>query len=117
MKQRAGEGTIAGFLAACVMILILMLAGCTGEVGDAEAQQFIQIETFSIVPETFFMQPDQKPDIEINDYTNIYTITAATLIKFRKVGESDLTQLPLLQAGDLVIERPGSGQLTLMRTL
>ena len=117
MNRKAGAGTMAGLLAAGVMILTLTLSGCTGEAGDAEAQQFIQIETFSIVPETFFMQPDQKPDIEINAYANIYTITAATQIKFRKSGEADLTTLPLLQAGDLVIERPDSGKLTLVRTL
>ena len=35
MKQRACIGTIAGLLAAGVMISILTLSGCTGEVGDA----------------------------------------------------------------------------------
>ena len=115
MKQRACIGTIAGLLAAGVMISILTLSGCTGEVGDAEAQTIIQIETFSIVSETFFMRPDQKPAIEITDFANIYTLTAPTILKFQKTGDSDLTSFPLLQSGDIVVERPDSGKLTVMR--
>jgi len=115
MNQKAGEGTIAGILAAGAMILMLALSGCTGEVGEAEAQTFIEIQTFSIVPETFFLRPDAKPDIEIIDMANIYTITAETVIKFQKTGDSGLTTLPLLLPGDIVVERPDSGKLTLMR--
>jgi hypothetical protein len=93
------------------------LAGCTFGPKKAEAQTEKIIETFSITANTLVIVADTQPTLDVQDGTTIYTLQSQANVNFtgstgtRPTGPVGFT----LAAGDVIIERPGIGSLTLLR--
>jgi hypothetical protein len=79
--------------------------------GEAVAQQGRQIRTFSTTPGTFVLQTDTEPTIEVKDGATVYTQVEGN-VTFTLLGGSDQTFT--LELGDMVIERPTTGMVTLI---
>jgi hypothetical protein len=115
-----------------VVLCSLLLSGC-GDIGDiladlfhingngngngnAEAQGDRLIETFVIQAGTFRLETDSEPTIEIFDGTTQYTLGAGNAdLSFTREGAADPTSISNLETGDIVIERPASGAVTVIR--
>lgn len=101
---------------ACVVLIALGLAmgGCDSEVVDtAEAADRRIVETFVIEPESFVLRTDLTPTIETTDGTTKYTLTSDGTITFTPT--TDIARIINLVTDEIVIERPPSGTLTLIR--
>jgi hypothetical protein len=97
-------------------ILSLALAtiffGCNG--GSAEAQTKKRIETFAITQGTFLVISDVMPTIDVKGSATVYTLAADnTLVQFTD-SEGSASSLRL-NTGDIIVEWPESGHLTLIR--
>ncbi|GIX48903.1 MAG: hypothetical protein KatS3mg131_3114 [Candidatus Tectimicrobiota bacterium] len=115
-RQRAG-------LALLALLGALALSGCDVldlaaellriDTDTAQAQQEVRIETFVIDASSFLLLADSEPTLTVQDGATIYTMQSAGSVTFTPAGGSPQTFS--LEAGDMVIERPGSGTLTLRR--
>lgn len=98
----------------------LLLNGC--DLGDfladllrfnstASAQNEIRVETIVINTSKFTFTTDVQPDITIFDGTTRYDITASADLLF------DASGITRLEAGDIMIERPGTSSsiITIIR--
>lgn len=74
-----------------------------------------QIDTFVIDPGSFQLRSRILPVIEIQEGATIYTLLTDGNLQFKPVGSTVRTLA--LDRDDLVIERPDSGALTVVRTL
>ncbi len=104
---------------ACVVFVAfgLALGGCGSDfngTGDAEAAERRLIETFIIEPDTFVLTTDSTPTIEVKNGTTVYTLTSDGTLAFSTNAFVD--RLIGLKTGDIVIERPASGIMTLIRS-
>jgi hypothetical protein len=81
----------------------------------AETQSPKRLETFSINQGTFVVTGDSIPTIDVKNHATIYTLTANnTLVEFTK--DDDTAVSLRLNTGDMLIEWPESGQLTMVRS-
>lgn len=79
----------------------------------AEAQQEQRIETFRIDAGTFLILSDTAPSVEVKDITTVYTqIDGSVTFRLATGGEQTIA----LDPEDTVIERPGSGVVTVIRS-
>lgn len=96
----------------------LMLSGC-GDLGDflgdilrlnddAEAQDEVRIEIFSIGPNSFLLRSDTEPTIDIQDGFTKYTLNDDGFLTYSQ------GQTITLDPGDQVIERPASNTVTVI---
>ncbi len=104
---------------ACVVFIAfgLALGGCGSGfngTGDAEAAERRLIETFIIEPDTFVLTTDSTPTIEVKNGTTVYTLTSNGTLVFST--DAFVDRLIRLKIDDMVIERPASGTMTLIRS-
>jgi hypothetical protein len=94
------------------LALASIFSGCNGP--EAEAQTKKRIETFSINQGTFFFISDDVPSIDVKGSATVYTLTADnTAVEFIKEDNTPATFR--LDTGDILIEWPESGRLTMIR--
>jgi hypothetical protein len=98
-----------------VLLLMMSVAmtGCNGKDADAQVAVSRVIETFLIDPGTFFMNANQAPTLVVGDQTTEYTVTASTTIQFNLATGEAFTRV--LVAGEVVLERPIAGIVTIIR--
>jgi len=89
------------------------LSGCGGS-HDAEAAQKRRIETFSVNDGTLVLLADTSPTVEVKDGTTVYTAQSSGSMSFQ--ARTGAVQTYSLDSGDVVIERPGVGFLTFIRS-
>lgn len=125
-RFREMVGSRPGTLLVVAVLCGLLLSGCgdIGETladlfhingnGDAEAQDGDDgekiIQTFTIDSGTFELRADMMPDIMVVDGTTRYTLRSSATLD----ADPD-PRIPQLEAGDIVIERPGSNSVTVIR--
>lgn len=107
MIGRFYENTGWKVTCATFFVVSLALAGCNFG-NDTEAAQGRIIETFSIEPDSFVLLTDSDPDIVISDGTTKYTLTSNGSVTFTG-------QAMNLDPNEIVIERPASGVVTVIR--
>ena len=95
-------------------MLGLALAGCNSVGKDAEAAQSRIIETFTIDPNSFFLLADSAPNIVVSDGTTEYVLTSSGSVSFTLTNGSGLSFN--LDPNEIVIERPASGVVTVIRS-
>ena len=101
---------------ACASLLLLGLApvGCDG--GDnAEAAADWTSQTFLIFPESFFLRTSSKPTITISDGATEYTLNSSGTVNFTETDGSARSMS--LDSDEIIIERPGSGAVTVIQSL
>lgn len=76
-------------------------------------QQGQKIVTYIIDPATFSLLTDRPPVIDINDHATTYTMQSNASVTFMPSGSAAKTIN--LDAGDIVIERPLVGTLTVVQ--
>jgi hypothetical protein len=103
----------AMFAGVLVVLLALALSGCSSN--EAEAADDRLVQTFTIAPNTFSLRADVDPTIEIGDETNTYTLNSNGSISFAPTSGPGVGLE--LDAGDIVIERPASGIVTVIRSI
>jgi hypothetical protein len=118
-------GSRTGAILAVVVLCSLLLSGCgdIGDIfadlfhlngngnGDAEAQEGERlIQTFAISPGTFELRPDSMPQITVRDGSIEYVLRSNAAIEF----DPD-PSFGQLQEGDMVIEWPEAGMVTVIR--
>jgi hypothetical protein len=98
-----------------VLLLMISVAmtGCNGKDADAQVAVSRVIETFLIDPGTFFMNANQAPTLVVGDQTTEYTVTGSTTIQFDLATGVAFTRV--LVAGEVVLERPIAGIVTIIR--
>ena len=101
------------WMIACAILLVFVLGACKTESSNAQEIQRRIIETFLITENSFSLQTNTEPIIEIFDGTTQYTIDSSGTLIFKQfgIGEQNMS----LKSGDIVIERPASGMLTVVR--
>ena len=72
------------------------------------------IQTFAIDANTFVLEADTVPTVEVSDNATVYTLVSDGEIRFTK-SDGDSFIDDDLEEGDKVIERPGSGHVTIIR--
>ena len=95
------------------LLCVAALSGCS----SGEAQQIgelasKEIRTFAIDIETFFMQTDNPPDVNVKDEATVYTMKSDGELSFQTAGGA--TSTIDLDRDDIVIERPGAGTITVI---
>jgi hypothetical protein len=96
--------------------VVLAMNGCgSGSGSQALAAPDYRIETFIIEDNTFFLRSDTEPNIAVDDGTTTYTLNSSSTVSFTQLPSTDRSFT--LRAGDIVIERPGSQTLTLVREI
>ena len=106
--------TVRGLFAVGAIGTALALGGCSLGGNDAEAQTSLRIETFLIEPDSLVILVDSPPTIEVDGEATVYTITSDGTLTFDLAGGATSPTL-VLDANDILIERPGSGTLTFVR--
>ena len=114
MIGRLYEKTAWKIVCASFFTLGLALAGCNSVGKNAEASQSRIIETFTIEPNSFFLLADSEPNIVISDGTTEYILTSNGSVSFTLTNGSDRSLN--LDPDEIVIERPISGAVTLIRS-
>jgi hypothetical protein len=90
-----------------------VLSGCSSGVSEAQIPSAKFIATFRIQDDSFALQANAIPIIDISNGATRYTMTAQTFLTFILLnGES---RNLFLSADDIVIERPESGLLTVVQ--
>jgi hypothetical protein len=103
----------AMFAGVLVVLIALALSGCSSN--EAEAADDRLVQTFTIAPNTFSLRADLDPTIEIGDETNTYTLNSNGSVAFTPTSGPGVAVE--LDAGDIVIERPASGIVTMIRSI
>ena len=94
--------------------LCLALGGCNSVGNEAEAAQSRIIETFTIEPNSFFLLADSEPNIVISDGTTEYILTSNGSVSFTLTNGTGRSMN--LDSNEIVIERPASGVVTVIRS-
>jgi hypothetical protein len=126
--QGVGSRTSATLVA--VVLCGLLLSGC-GDIGEtladlfringngngngnAEAQEGDKlIETFQIAIETFQLETATPPEIQVSDGATRYTLQTTGEVRFmlQEGGARSFN----LETGDIVVERPEQGLVTVLK--
>ena len=103
---------ICGWKACCAVLIVAAIAGIGCSLGgdDANAQVRKRIETLNVSADAFLLLTDDGPTVEVRDGATVYTMISAGSLN---LGQS---QNFALEANDVVIERPASGTVTLIRS-
>ena len=117
MALRNREGTLWKITFIVVLVLGLSFAGCgnvdLGE-GEAQAQVFDRgVRTYDIVPNTFQLQSNTDPTIVVSGEATKYTLVDDGRVLFTAndvTGDRNI----VLDAGDIVIERPMANSVTVV---
>jgi hypothetical protein len=96
------------------LVLAGYFAGCSIGPEHAKAGQRKRIETFAVLATSVLLLADTAPTVEATEGSTKYTLQSAGSINFRL--ETGADQSFALEAGEVVIERPGAGLLTIMRS-
>ena len=92
-------------------LVFFMLSACGEE--ESEAQSSTRVDTFIIQASTFVLTADDPLTIEISGESTKYTFNSDGAVSFTK-SNSDPISLNL-ENSDLVIERPASDAVTVIR--
>jgi len=97
-----------------VLVLWLSLVGC-GNVDLGEAQIVFErgMRTYDIVPNTFLLQSDTDPTIEVTGDATKYTLVDSGRVLFTAndtTGDRNIN----LDSGDVIIERPMANSITVI---
>lgn len=96
------------------LVFGLALAGCNSGGNNAEAAQRRIIETFTIDPNSFFLQADSHPNIVVSDGATEYILTSNGSVSFTlTIGTGRSFNL---DPNEIVIERPAPGVVTVIRS-
>jgi hypothetical protein len=126
--QGVGSRTVA--IGAAVVLCVLLLSGC-GDIGEtladlfringngngnAEAQEGEKlVETFQIAIETFQLEADTAPEVQVSDGATRYALQSAGEVRFTLQQEG--ARAFTLETGDIVVERPEQGLVTVLRDI
>jgi hypothetical protein len=97
---------------AVFLALGIGLGGCNNG-NSAQAAQGRLVETFSIAPNSFVLLTEGEPNITVSNDTTEYTLTSEGSVSFTPVNGTDRSIN--LDPNEIVIERPASGMLTVIR--
>lgn len=97
-----------------VLVLWLSLGGC-GNVDVGEAQVVFErgMRTYDIVPNTFLLQSDTDPTIEVTSEATKYTLVDNGRVLFTASDTTGDRNIPL-DSGDIIIERPMANSITVI---
>lgn len=109
----------------CGLLCVFGLLGCgtSDQASDllrltssAEAQSGDDksARTFLSEPDTFVLEADSLPTVEVSDNATFYTLISDGTLRFTESGTGDAKVFDL-DNGDSVIERPVSGYVTVVR--
>lgn len=71
-------------------------------------------ETFSANADSFRLLADEVPTLAVTDGATTYTLRSSGSVSFVQAGDAVTTTLGL-ETGDVVIERPAAGLITVVR--
>lgn len=114
MNGRLYEKTAWKMACVSFFVLCLALGGCNSVGRDAEAVQSRIIETFTIDPNSFFLLADSAPSIVVSDGTTEYILTSSGSVSFTLTNGTGRSFN--LDPNEIVIERPASGVVTVIRS-
>ncbi len=114
MNGRLYEKTVWKMACVSLFVFSLALGGCNSAGRDAEAAQSRIIETFIIEPNTFYLLADSEPNIVISDGATEYILASSGSISFTLTSGTGRSFN--LDPNEIVIERPASGVVTVIRS-
>jgi hypothetical protein len=107
------KSLFALFALAVLMVTGMVLSGCSSGVSEAQIPSAKLIETFRIRDDSFAIQANVVPAIDISNGATRYTMRSQAFLTFILLnGDS---RIFFLTADDIVIERPESGLLTVVQ--
>jgi len=107
---------------AIAALLAGALSACTwGKTDEAEAQTstVTQASTFRVQAGSLLLRTDNTPVVEVSSGTTRYDLTASGSLSFiASAAPQPGFESPIaLRSGDIVIERPSEGNVTVMRRI
>ena len=97
-----------------LLLTILVLCGCDSENGTIQAAQEKRIQTFYISENSFELIAGSEPTIEISNGTTQYNLLSDGRLSFALKTGTEINIF--LENGDIIIERPTSGAVTVIRS-
>jgi hypothetical protein len=98
---------------AALLLAGMGLSGCSAGVTEAQLIPAKLIETFRIRDNSFVIQANTSPLIDISDGATRYTMTSQAILSFSLLDGAPRSIF--LSAEEIVIERPETGVLTVIQ--
>ena len=116
---RTLRGLVVSLLVALTVCSGVSFTSVTADIGEAEAQSTTGqrgklIETYMIDPASFALVTNAVPSIEVKDGVTIYTLVSQATVSFTTTETSGSVRIQV-DAEDMIIERPETGSVTVVR--